>query len=140
MKYIHKSLFSAFLLLSIVLFTVSDGQCRDGYGLGVYPQVAGSPTMLLIGTFYPADKRPKVDFITIKIREKKFYFKIDIARNLTGTEHAYTVLNQLLPPELKLIGSDKMIDSLLKKNIIGKLYSLKGTIYIFPITSFIFPW
>ncbi|MBA3034918.1 MAG: hypothetical protein FP814_00330 [Desulfobacterium sp.] len=130
MKYINKSIISALLILSIGVFSVPYGQCHDGGGWPAYPQARVNPTILLVGAFYPAVKRPRGNVITIKIRENKFYFKIESVRNLSGSQLGYSIISNLFPPELRLIGTDKMIDALLEKNIFKKPYSLKGTIYI----------
>lgn len=129
MKHINKFIISFLLFLPIILFSVSDLQCRDGAITPVVPHVLSNPTLLLVGTFYPAGTRPRGNVIAVKIHEKKFYFKIKSARNLYGSELAYTIISNLFPPELRLAGPDKIIDPLLKKNIFGKLYSLRGTVY-----------
>ncbi|MFH2045509.1 MAG: hypothetical protein ABIK92_10230 [Pseudomonadota bacterium] len=129
MKSANKFMSSVLVLLSICLYFIPDGQCGHDFNRFPLPQIKVNPTILLVGTFYPANKRPQGDVITIKILNKKTYFKIEIVRNINGTEHGYSIINNLFPPELKLIGPDKLIRPLLKKKILGKVYSLRGTIY-----------
>jgi len=125
----NKCIGAVFLFLFILVFFSSNVQCDHVVNRVYLPQIRENPTILLIGTFYPVDKRPKVDIITVKILNKTMLFKIDKVRNISGTKHGYSIINQLFPPVLKLTGPDKIISTLLKKDIFGKVYSLRGTIY-----------
>lgn len=117
------------MFLFIFFFFSSNGQC-DHVVIGPpLPQIRINPTIMLIGTFYPAGKRPQGEVITIKILKKTAFFKIKKIRNINGTENGYSIINRLFPSELKLIGTDEIIKPLLKKDIFGKTYSLRGTIY-----------
>ncbi len=133
MKGIKTFFIFVLLSLSVGFIWVDSGHCGDKrITVPHFPtsDIYVRPTILLVGTFYSPDEDLKGNVITILIRDKKWLFKINEARNMTGTELGYSIVNNLFPPRLRLVGADELIQPLLKQDIVGELYSLMGTIYI----------
>ena len=92
----------------------------------------GSPRVLFVGIFYPLEQKAKVwrmNTITVKVKNKEWLFSIKKARALTGGMDQSAILENIWPPVLTFRGSDKVIDPLLKPDIVGKRFTLDGILY-----------
>lgn len=118
----------ALLIFFTGVFFARSGQCGERPIL--LSQFNVPPTILLVGVFSPMEADPKGNVITLQVRDQKWRFQIMEARNMTGMSSGFSIIDNLFPRRLRLVGNKALIDPLLRPDIVGNIYSLMGNIYI----------
>ena len=128
MNPMKNTLISTLLIVLTGFFFAGPGKCGDQPVL--ISQGAIPDTLLLVGIFSPADTVPKGNTITIQVQDQKYRFRITEARNMIGTASGESIIDELFPPTLRLVGAKALIEPLLKPDILGNSYSLLGNFYL----------
>lgn len=129
-KALSQSLFIVALLALVSIFSVRNA----------YPSISGgSPSpMALIGTFMPMDEKGDPRTFELLIKEKRWRFKVSKAYHLgSSTTNPWRLLDEIIPRRLKVFGNEKVMQPLMQPDIAGKIFELKGRIYLRKNTFFL---
>ena len=88
--------------------------------------------MSLKGTFYPLeDKKQAASLHTLNIlvNQKEWLFKVNNARDLSGSMDMSGLLHNLSSPILKLRGPENIIESLQDPTLSGMPVKIEGVLY-----------
>ena len=88
--------------------------------------------MSLKVTFYPLeDKKQAASLHTLHVfvNQKEWLFKVNNARDLSGSMDMSQLLHYISPPILKLRGPEKIIETLQDPTLSGKPVKIEGLLY-----------
>ena len=88
--------------------------------------------MSLKGTFYPLEDKKQaasLHVLNVLVNQKEWLFKINNARDLSGSMDMSGLLHNLSSPLLKLRGPENIIETLQDSTIAGKPVKIEGLLY-----------
>jgi hypothetical protein len=132
LKHIAKhfgSTYQCLLLASSFLLSFSPASAQIGTGV---PRIKQPPLVRITGSFVPLEeKRGGLRTLRARIKDKTWQLRIKEIKALTGTPNSgWSLLNDLFPPKLRLIGPDDLLAPLQQDDLAGRLLILEGRLYV----------
>jgi hypothetical protein len=94
------------------------------------------PLIRLTGILVPPEEKTPETYLnkpfTLILRDKKWIMRVTNVEDITGSRirSEFNLVDAIYPAELHLVGPEKLIETLMKPEIAGKLISIEGRLYI----------
>ena len=94
------------------------------------------PLIRLTGILLPPEEKTPETYLnkpfTLLVRDKKWIMRLTNVEDITGSRirSEFNLVDAIYPPELHLVGPEKLIEPLMKPDIAGKLINIEGRLYI----------
>src|SRR5262245_56934106 len=95
-------------------------------------EFSGPPVVRMVGVVQPFDeqKSHNLNMLTLTLETKKWLFQVSRVDNLSGMDPGTSLLDRILPPELRLRGEPTILAPLEQPVVLGKTLTLEGSLYI----------
>lgn len=97
------------------------------------PRIEPPPLVRFTGALLPLEEKDRshLPTLTVFIKGKRWIFRIAKVEKLTGSSFdGWRLLRGLFPPEVRFLGPERLISLLQEPEIMGKLLTIEGHLYI----------
>jgi hypothetical protein len=124
-----------FLLCIVMVFLlaplpISPASAQIGTGV---PRIKQPPLVRITGAFVALEEKQRGGLRTLaaRVKDRTWNLRIKEIKVLTGsTNSGWSLLNDLFPPRLHLIGPDELLAPLQQDDIAGRPLILEGRLYV----------